>query len=157
MRLIDSSCGPGSITIDLAQIVAPGEVVGIDMQAGQITQAKQLAADRQIANVRFEVGDVSALPFADRSFDAAFAPMWLHLRDPLRALKEMRRVLQEGGVIGGRDRRVAASSLAPVTPRLERLLELRLRYYPHTDLEAIPTYVQPDTVLVDVGAPGVLA
>ena len=30
MRLIDCGCGPGSITIDLARIVAPGGVVGID-------------------------------------------------------------------------------------------------------------------------------
>jgi cyclopropane fatty-acyl-phospholipid synthase-like methyltransferase len=32
MRLIDCGCGPGSITIDLAQAVAPGEAIGIDLR-----------------------------------------------------------------------------------------------------------------------------
>ena len=32
LRLLDLGCGPGSITIGLAGIVAPGEVVGVDIQ-----------------------------------------------------------------------------------------------------------------------------
>ena len=31
MRLLDVGCGPGSITLDLAEVVAPGEVVGVDI------------------------------------------------------------------------------------------------------------------------------
>jgi SAM-dependent methyltransferase len=34
MRLLDVGCGPGAITIDLAEIVAPGEVVGLLPQRG---------------------------------------------------------------------------------------------------------------------------
>ena len=32
MRVLDLGCGPGSITLGLAEAVAPGEVVGIDFQ-----------------------------------------------------------------------------------------------------------------------------
>ena len=32
MRLIDCGCGPGSITVDLVQMVAPGEAIGIDLR-----------------------------------------------------------------------------------------------------------------------------
>jgi ubiquinone/menaquinone biosynthesis C-methylase UbiE len=32
MRLIDCGCGPGSITADLAQLMAPGLVVGVDLR-----------------------------------------------------------------------------------------------------------------------------
>ena len=32
MNLLDCGCGPGSITIDLAEIVGPGKVTGIDIE-----------------------------------------------------------------------------------------------------------------------------
>ena len=32
MRLLDCGCGPGSITVDLAQAVAPGDAIGIDLR-----------------------------------------------------------------------------------------------------------------------------
>jgi ubiquinone/menaquinone biosynthesis C-methylase UbiE len=34
MRVLDVVCGLGSITLDLAERVAPGEVVGVDRDAG---------------------------------------------------------------------------------------------------------------------------
>src|SRR5262249_35729710 len=39
MQLLDVGCGPGSITLGLAEIVAPGWAVGIDLQSAQIEQA----------------------------------------------------------------------------------------------------------------------
>ncbi len=43
MKLLDCGCGPGSITLGLAELVSPGEVTGIDMAAGQIERANRLA------------------------------------------------------------------------------------------------------------------
>jgi SAM-dependent methyltransferase len=92
MRLIDCGCGPGSITIDLARMVAPGEVVGIDRRQASLSDARTFARERGVANVAFELANVYQLPFPDRSFDAAFACALLqHLAAPLAALKEMRR------------------------------------------------------------------
>ena len=89
MQMIDVGCGPGSITVGLAEAVAPGNVVGIDFQPTQIEQARDLAAKRAVANVRFEVADAYRVPFPDHSFDAAFAHAVLtHLREPVRALVE---------------------------------------------------------------------
>lgn len=103
MRLLDCGCGPGSITIGLAKIVAPGAVVGVDIDPGEVERARQLAAEQGIANVHFETGSVYELPFADASFDAAFSNALLdHLSDPVAALREMRRVLKEDGVLGVR-------------------------------------------------------
>jgi ubiquinone/menaquinone biosynthesis C-methylase UbiE len=73
MRLLDAGCGQGSITIGLADAVAPGEVVGLDRDPEQVERARALAAERGVTNVRFEVGDAYALPFPDASFDAVFA------------------------------------------------------------------------------------
>ena len=56
MRLLDVGCGPGSITVGLAERVAPGEAVGIDVQAALVERAR--AAARGIPNLRFEVSDV---------------------------------------------------------------------------------------------------
>src|SRR4026208_63360 len=44
MRVLDVGCGPGSISLGIAEKIAPGEIVGIDFQESQIAQAKALAA-----------------------------------------------------------------------------------------------------------------
>ena len=101
MRLIDCGCGPGSITVDLAQAVAPGEAIGIDLRGDALTQGRTLARERGIANVTFQTASVYQLPYANGSFDAAFACAVLqHLAHPVAALQEMRRVLKPGAVIG---------------------------------------------------------
>lgn len=87
MRLLDAGCGPGSITVGLVAAVAPGEVVGVDLEPRQIAAARALAHERQALGVRFAVADVYRLPFPDASFDAAFAyTVLFHLREPVRAL-----------------------------------------------------------------------
>jgi 2-polyprenyl-3-methyl-5-hydroxy-6-metoxy-1,4-benzoquinol methylase len=53
LRLLDCGCGPGSITFGLAEAVAPGEVVGFDVQPAQVERARALAAERGVPNVRF--------------------------------------------------------------------------------------------------------
>jgi ubiquinone/menaquinone biosynthesis C-methylase UbiE len=101
MRLLDCGCGPGSITVDLAQAVAPGEAIGIDLREDALAQGRARARERRIANVTFQTASVYQLPYPDGSFDAAFACAVLqHLAAPLAALKEMRRVLKPEGVIG---------------------------------------------------------
>src|SRR5262249_4827895 len=86
-EVLDSGCGVGSITCDLARLVAPGRTVGLDTQAAQIERARALAAERSVMNVTFEVGSVYELPYTDGSFDVVFANTLLqHLAEPSRAL-----------------------------------------------------------------------
>jgi ubiquinone/menaquinone biosynthesis C-methylase UbiE len=132
MRLLDVGCGPGSITLGLAEAVKPGEVVGIDIQAEQVERARSLAVSRHAENLRFEAASIYALPFPDRCFDAAFANgVVMHLAEPVRALAELRRVLRPGGVAGVRDPDFGTSVYAPLTPQLERFLALRVRVRQH--------------------------
>jgi SAM-dependent methyltransferase len=132
MRVLDCGCGPGSITVGLATAVTPGQALGIDLDPRHVVAAHALAARQGVANVAFAVASVYDLPFPDASFDAAFANAVLfHLRDPLAALREMRRVLRRGGVIGIRDSEVGAEVLAPLTPPLARWQELWLRVLAH--------------------------
>jgi ubiquinone/menaquinone biosynthesis C-methylase UbiE len=128
MRVLDLGCGPGSITVGLAEAVAPGEMVGVDVQPSQVAQAQALSASRGVMNVRFEVADVYRLPFPDGSFDAVFAhAVLMHLREPVRALVEVRRVLRPGGIAGVRDSDWGGRIHAPATPLLEQWYALTVR------------------------------
>ena len=132
MRLLDGGCGPGSITLDLAGVVAPGEVVGIDLQSSQVERARALATERGVTNVRFEVADIYQLPFQDHSFDAVFTHgVLMHLRQPVRALAELRRVLRSGGLAGIRDPDWDATLVTPTTPLLDQWRTLRVRVRQH--------------------------
>lgn len=102
--VLDVGSGPGTITVDLARRVAPGQVIGVDASAEIVDQARALAHDEGVHNVSFQVGDVSELDFPDNSFDVVHAHQLLqHLVNPVEALKELRRVLKPGGVLGVRE------------------------------------------------------
>lgn len=124
-RLLDVGCGPGSITVDLAALVDPGEVIGIDAAPTALDQARALAAERGVRNVRFEEADVYSLPFEADSFDVVYAHQVLqHLQRPVDALREARRVLRPGGLLAVRDADYATMVHAPHDPRLDRWLAL---------------------------------
>jgi SAM-dependent methyltransferase len=128
IRLLDCGCGVGSITVGLAEAVAPGEAVGVDRESGQIEIARGRAAEQGVTNARFEVGNIYALPFPDASFDAVFAHTVLeHLSDPLRAIKEMRRVLRPGGIVGVKDPDYGTLLLEPSTPLMRDAMALYRR------------------------------
>jgi ubiquinone/menaquinone biosynthesis C-methylase UbiE len=120
-RLLDVGCGPGTITLDFAALLAPGEVIGIDRGAEVIAKAERAREQAGVSNARFAVGDVYDLDFDDGSFDVVHAHQVLqHLTDPVRALREMRRVLRASGVLAVRDSDYAAFGLAPDDAALTR-------------------------------------
>jgi SAM-dependent methyltransferase len=126
MRLLDCGCGPGSITVDLARTVAPGEAIGIDLREDALAHGRALALERGIANVTFEAASVYQLPYPDGAFNAAFACAVLqHLAAPLAALKEMRRVLMPGGVIGIVDGSATITFRYPTNSLLDKWDRLR--------------------------------
>lgn len=119
--LLDVGCGPGTITADLAQLVAPGEVVGLDAAAEVVSQAERHALGLGLTNVRFEVGDLYDLPYPDASFDVIHLHQVLqHLADPTGALVALRRVLAPDGVLAARDSDYAAFTWTPADPLLDR-------------------------------------
>jgi ubiquinone/menaquinone biosynthesis C-methylase UbiE len=123
--LLDVGCGPGTITVDLARLVAPGEVIGIDREPGVLAQARARAADQRATAVTFQTGDVYALDFPDGHFDVVHAHQVLqHLTDPVAALREMRRVARPGGIVAVRESDYATFTWAPEDERLTRWLEL---------------------------------
>ena len=111
MRLLDVGCGPGSITADLAQAVAPGRAVGIDFDPARFDGSTvTLASDRG-----------EHLPFPDASFDAVFACAVLqHVPDPDAIVREMRRVARPGAVVALADADWDGFLVHPADPLLDR-------------------------------------
>lgn len=122
-HLLDVGSGPGTITADLARLVARVTAVEVNDEAAALTRAE---LDRQaITNAAVVVGDVHALGLADDSVDVVHAHQVLqHVADPVRALRELARVTRPGGVVGVRDSDYAAFAWYPRLPGLGRWLGL---------------------------------
>jgi ubiquinone/menaquinone biosynthesis C-methylase UbiE len=124
VSVLDCGCGPGSITLGIAALVAPGRVIGVDFGSSQTERAQSSAARTGIANVNFQTADCYSLPFPDSSFDRVFSHALMeHLADPLRAAKELYRVLKPGGVIGVCSPDWGGFVLAPPSARLSEAIE----------------------------------
>jgi SAM-dependent methyltransferase len=124
LRVLDVGCGPGSMTLGIAARIGEGEVVGVDLSDSQVQLAARRAAEHGVRNARFRTGDAYALPFADGQFDAVFSHALLeHLREPVRALREFRRVLAPGGVIGVATPDWSGFLVGPSSPALEAALD----------------------------------
>ena len=88
--LLDVGCGEAVLTHKWAQRLAPGRVVGIDLEDPAI-QAEWV--QRQAPNLEYRVMKAENLPFADGEFDVATAIEVLeHVPDPGHTVAEMARV-----------------------------------------------------------------
>ena len=125
LRLLDVGCGPGTITLDLAAQVAPGEVVGIDAADEVVAEAVRVADEAGTTNVTFARGDAYGIEAAAGSFDVVHVHQVLqHLGDPIAALTEMHRVLRPGGLLAVRDSDFGAFVWAPHDERLDHWMQL---------------------------------
>ena len=119
MRVLDFGCGPGTISVGLAEAIAPGELHGLDMEESQIAMARAAAAAGGHDNATFHVGDITDMPFDDGSFDAAHCHTVLsHVPDTAAALAEVKRVLKPGGIVAAREILNDSCFLEPGPPEL---------------------------------------
>ena len=104
LRVLDFGCGPGTISMGLADAVAPGELHGIDMEETQIEMAKAAASAGGHSNAIFRTGDVTDLPYEDDFFDVAHChAVLMHVPGTAETLAEVKRVLKPGGIISARE------------------------------------------------------
>jgi SAM-dependent methyltransferase len=126
MTLLDVGSGPGTITADLARRVR--HVTASEVSAGALELARAEAAAQGLDNVGFAVADAQALEFPDGAFCVVHAHQVLqHVGDPVRALREMRRVTRPGGMVAARDSDYSAFTWYPRLPALDDWLDLYLR------------------------------
>lgn len=122
--LLDVGSGPGTITADLAGLVAPGRVTALEAtdEALALTSAE---LERRGVEADLVVGDAHSLPFPDGSFDVVHAHQVLqHLPDPVTALGELGRVCRPGGTVAVRESDYTGFTWWPRVPLLDRWLEL---------------------------------
>jgi SAM-dependent methyltransferase len=120
LSVLDIGCGPGTITADFAARVAPGSVMAVDQFTDVLNVARAEVQRRDLSNVSFATADVHKLDFPDDAFDVVHAHQVLqHVADPVRALREMRRVCRPGGIVAARDADYAGFIWYPRLPALD--------------------------------------
>ncbi len=124
--ILDVGCGPGTITVDMAQIASQGHVLGIEAVPSVLDQARSVAAERGVTNVKFEGPvDANALPYEDGTFDVVYCHQVLqHTSDPVGILKEMLRVTKPGGIVAARESVYRCFAWYPAHAGLDKWLEL---------------------------------
>jgi len=114
-RVLDLGTGTGHTALAFAPRVA--EVVAVDLTAPMLEQARSLAAAHALANLRFELGDAMALPYAAGCFDLVTCRVCAHhFADPRAAVGEAARVLRPGG------RLLLVDSVSPEDPAQDTFL-----------------------------------
>jgi len=101
-RILEIGFGPGVSTRLAGEKASKGFVAGIDHSTTMVQAAsKRNAAAIRSGRMELKHGDVSSLPYPDESFDTAFSLHSIYFwPNPADCLKELRRVLKTGGLLG---------------------------------------------------------
>ena len=144
-HILDLACGTGEPALTLAKRAPHSHIIATDAAPAMIKVAEKKAAQQQLKNIEFQTMPAEALSFADASFDRALCRFGVMLfEDPLKGLKEMRRVLNKGG-------RFAFAVWS--TPETMTTLHWASQVFK----DKIPEKYQPPSAKVSsLGAPGVL-
>lgn len=123
--VLDVACGPGILACAFARVAR--HATGIDLTPAMLDQARKTQAEQGLANLTWDAGDVTDLPYSDRSFDIVSCRFaFHHLPDPMAALSEMVRVCRGGG-------RIVVADSAPETSKADAFNRVeRLRDPSHT-------------------------
>ena len=143
--VLDVACGPGLVVCALAAVVR--HATGIDVTPAMIERARALAAEKGLANVAWEVGDVLPLPYPDGVFSLVVSRFaFHHFPEPRAVLAEMKRVCAPGGRVALVD--VAASEDPAKAAALNRMEKLR----DPSHVRAL-TLAEQQALFPDVGLP----
>jgi ubiquinone/menaquinone biosynthesis C-methylase UbiE len=98
MHILDAGCGGGAAIKELLNYSKNSIVEGVDYAEESVAQAKKYNQEELGKRVFIRQGDVGALPYEDDCFDVITAVETVYFwPDLLKAMKEMHRVLKEGG------------------------------------------------------------
>ena len=92
-RILDLGTGTGVVALALAERYPEAEVVGIDLSAGMIEEARRKLPPELAGRVDFEVGDASALACPDGDFELVVLSNMIPFAD------ELARIVAPGGTL----------------------------------------------------------
>src|SRR3954454_11351147 len=94
-QVLDVGCGPGALTAALVDRYGGPAVAAIDPSESFVVATRTRFPELDVRR-----GTAEALPYDDRSFDAALAQLVVHfMTDPVAGLRDMGRVTRPGGVV----------------------------------------------------------
>lgn len=104
MTVLDLGCGSGAFTTFVARVVGEkGKVYAADIQPAMLSQLERKLArpeNQDIKNIKLKQASAYDLPFEDRSLDLVYMVTVLpEVLDTGKALREIKRVLQPGGIL----------------------------------------------------------
>lgn len=96
--VLDVACGPGLVACEFAKMAQ--HVTGIDLTEKMIEQAKKRQNELGLANLTWDIGTVSPLPYASASFSVVITRYsFHHFLEPKAVLREMIRVCKPNGIV----------------------------------------------------------
>ncbi|KQC10388.1 MAG: methyltransferase type 11 [Smithella sp. SDB] len=99
-RILEAGCGVGAQTVTLAKNSPGALITSIDISETSLDEARKKTDAAGLTNVLFEHADIFNLPYVEKSFDHIFICFVLeHLARPIKALRELKHYLREGGTI----------------------------------------------------------
>ena len=100
--VLDVGCGTGASALPAAEIIgSSGSVLGVDLAENQLKRARMKAAQRQLQNVEFRLGDMTNLGFPDGHFDAVVSVFSIFFVPDMEGLvRELWRMVKPGGKLG---------------------------------------------------------
>jgi len=91
--VLDLGCGDGSLSVQIAELLPKGSVLGIDASQGMIDAALPKARE----NLHFSLLDINDLNFVEQ-FDVVFSNATLHwVKDHAKLIQNVRRSLRPNG------------------------------------------------------------
>lgn len=101
MKVLDAGCGPGRLTLPLAETVRQqGEVTALDIQDGMLARVRAKVQEAGLRNVKFLHAGLGDGKLPQAYFDRAVLVTVLgEIPDQMKALKEIHRALIPGGVL----------------------------------------------------------
>ncbi|MBR0409248.1 MAG: class I SAM-dependent methyltransferase [Clostridia bacterium] len=101
-KLLEVPVGTGVLTLPVYRTLPKADVTCLDYSEAMMSAARKRAESLDVRNVRFQQGDVGALPFPEESFDIVLSLNGFHaFPDKEAAYRETFRVLKKGGVFCG--------------------------------------------------------